>query len=151
MDLRELYQDIILDHGRHPRNFHAMPAPSHFAHGDNPLCGDEVTVYLRLSGEHIDGISFEGRGCAISTASASLMTEILQGKTLHEAELLFRVFRAKVTGNEPVALPPELAGDEKKLEPFSGVRAYPSRVRCATLAWRAFEAAAQGGGEVTSE
>jgi nitrogen fixation NifU-like protein len=143
MDMRELYQDIILDHGRHPRNFHAMPAPSHCAHGDNPLCGDEVTVYLRLSGEHIDEISFEGRGCAISTASASLMTEILQGKTLKEAELLFRAFRAKVTGNEAVVLPPELAGDEEKLEPLSGVRAYPSRVRCATLAWRAFEAAAK--------
>ena len=85
MDLRELYQDIILDHGRHPRNFRTLDAPTHFAHGHNPLCGDRVTVFLAIDGDRIADVSFEGRGCAISTASASLMTEILKGKTLDEA------------------------------------------------------------------
>lgn len=146
MDLRDLYQDIILDHGRHPRNFHAMTEPSHFAHGHNPLCGDKVTVYLQLSGSQIDDVSFEGKGCAISTASASLMTEILKGKTLQEAELLFGAFHAKVTGGQPVAIPPELEDDEERLDPLTGVKTFPARVKCATLAWHAFEAAIQGGG-----
>ena len=145
MDLRELYQDIILDHGRHPRNFHAMAKPSHFAHGHNPLCGDKVTIYLKLDGDRIADVSFEGRGCAISTASASLMTEILKGKTLAEAEALFRSFHAKVTGADPVAVPPRLAEDAERLEPLTGVKTYPARVKCATLAWHAFEAAAKSG------
>ena len=97
-DLRELYQDIILDHGRHPRNFHAIEHPTHLARGHNPLCGDRVTVYLRVNGDRIDDVSFEGRGCAISTASSSLMTEVLKGKTLDEARRLFAQFHAKVTG-----------------------------------------------------
>jgi nitrogen fixation NifU-like protein len=145
MDLRELYQDIILDHGRHPRNFHPMAEPSHFAHGHNPLCGDKVTVYLKLAGDRIADVSFEGRGCAISTASASLMTEILKGKTLAQAEALFRSFHAKVTGGDPVEPPPELADDAERLEPLTGVKTYPARVKCATLAWHAFEAAAKSG------
>src|SRR5512135_233255 len=103
MDSRELYQDIILDHGRHPRNFRALPHPSHFANGHNPLCGDRVTVYLELDGDRIKDVSFEGRGCAISTASASLMTEILKGKTLAEADALFKQFHASVTGETAVA------------------------------------------------
>ena len=114
MDLRELYQDIILDHGRHPRNFHPMAEPSHFAHGHNPLCGDKITVYLRLDGDRIADVSFEGRGCAISTASASLMSEILKGKTLAQAEALFRSFHAKVTGSDPVEPPAELADDAER-------------------------------------
>ena len=145
MDLRELYQDIILDHGRHPRNFHAMAQPSHFAHGHNPLCGDKVTVYLKLEGDRIADVSLEGRGCAISTASASLMTEILKGKTLAQAEALFRTFHAKVTGGDPISTPPELADDAERLEPLTGVRTYPARVKCATLVWHAFEAAAKSG------
>src|SRR5579862_3097142 len=145
MDLRELYQDIILDHGRHPRNFRGMSQPTNFAHGHNPLCGDKVTVYLKLEGDRIADVSFEGRGCAISTASASLMTEILKGKTLAEAEALFRSFHAKVTGAEPVATPPELAEDAERLEPLTGVKTYPARVKCATLAWHAFEAAVKAG------
>ena len=145
MDLRELYQDIVLDHGRHPRNFHAMAQPSHFAHGHNPLCGDKVTVYLKLEGDRIADVSFEGRGCAISTASASLMTEILKGKTLAQAEALFKTFHAKVTGGDPPATPPELADDAERLEPLTGVKTYPARVKCATLAWHAFEAAVRGG------
>jgi len=145
MDLRELYQDIILDHGQHPRNKRAIEHPSHFAHGNNPLCGDKVTVYLKMDGERVDDVSFEGRGCAISTAAASLMTEILKGKTIAEAETLFRAFYAKVTGGaepEPVA---DLADDLERLEPLTGVRAFPIRVKCATLPWRAFEAALKGG------
>ncbi len=145
MDLRELYQDIILDHGRRPRNFHALGDPSHFAHGHNPLCGDKVTVYLKLDGERITDVSFEGKGCAISTASASLMTEIVKDKTLAEAEALFRMFHAKVTTGEVIELPDALEDDADRLEPLSGVKAYPARVKCATLAWHAFEAAVKGG------
>ena len=145
MDLRELYQDIILDHGRHPRNFHAMAHPSHFAHGHNPLCGDKITIYLKIEGDRIADVSFEGRGCAISTASASLMTEILKGKTIAEADALFRRFHAEVTGGEVPEVPAELAEDSERLEPLTGVKTYPARVKCATLAWHALEAAIKGG------
>jgi nitrogen fixation NifU-like protein len=145
MDLRDLYQDIILDHGQHPRNFRKQAQPSHFAHGHNPLCGDRITVYVSLEGERIKDVSFEGRGCAISQASASLMTEILKGKTLAEADALFKGFHAKVTGGA-AAEPPEALGDDmERLEPLSGVKAYPARVKCATLAWHAFEAALKNG------
>jgi len=145
MDLRDLYQDIILDHGQRPRNFRKQAEPSHFAHGHNPLCGDKVTVYVRLAGERIQDVSFEGRGCAISQASASLMTEILRGKTLAEADALFNGFHAKVTGGPAPAASEALADDMERLEPLSGVKAYPARVKCATLAWHAFEAALKSG------
>lgn len=146
IDLRDLYQDIVLDHGRHPRNFRALERPSHFAHGHNPLCGDRVTIYLKLEGDRIVDLSFEGRGCAISTASASLMTEILKGKTLGEAAALFKTFHAKVTGGEtPPAMPADLEDDSERLEPLTGVRTYPARVKCATLPWHAFEAAVRSG------
>lgn len=145
MDSRELYQDIILDHGRKPRNFHAMAHPSHFAHGHNPLCGDRVTVYLELEGDRIKDVSFEGRGCAISTASASLMTEVLKGKTLEEADKLFKAFHAEVTGAATPSTPEELQDDLERLAPLEGVKAYPARVKCATLAWHAFEAALKNG------
>jgi nitrogen fixation NifU-like protein len=144
MDPRELYQDIILDHGRHPRNHRALAHPSHFAHGHNPLCGDRVTVFLELDGDRIKDVSFEGRGCAISTASASLMTEILKGKTLAEAAALFKQFHASVTGEDAVA-PEGLEDEMDRLAPLAGVRAYPARVKCATLAWHAFEAALKSG------
>ena len=123
MDLRELYQDIILDHGRHPRNARKIDHPSHFAHGHNPLCGDKVTVYLTLAGERIEDVSFEGRGCAISTAAASLMTEILKGKTVSEAETLFRIYHAKVTGGAAPEAPEDLADELDRLEPLTGVNA----------------------------
>ena len=145
MDLRELYQDIILDHGRHPRNFHALEHPTHLARGHNPLCGDRVTVYLSIDGDRIADVSFEGRGCAISTAAASLMTEVLKGKTLAEAQALFGRFHAQVTGGDPAELAPELEEDSERLEPLTGVKAYPARVKCATLPWHAFEAALKGG------
>jgi nitrogen fixation protein NifU and related proteins len=145
MDPRELYQDIILDHGRHPRNFRKLDHPSHFAHGHNPLCGDRVTVFVEMDGDRIKDVSFEGRGCAISTASASLMTEILKGRTVKEAEAIFANFRASVTGEGEVEAPAELEDDLDRLAPLTGVRSYPARVKCATLAWHAFEAALQNG------
>ena len=144
-NLRELYQDIILDHGRHPRNFHALEHPTHLARGHNPLCGDRVTVYLQVAGDRIADVSFEGRGCAISTAAASLMTEVLKGKTIAEARQLFARFHARVTGGEPAELPEALEEDGERLEPLTGVRAYPTRVKCATLPWHAFEAALKSG------
>ena len=145
MDLRELYQDIILDHGRHPRNFRAIEHPTHTAKGYNPLCGDRVTVYLTLNGDKIADVSFEGRGCAISTAAASLMTEVLKGKSLAEAQALFTQFHAKVTGGDIPELPEPLEEDSERLDPLTGVKAYPARVKCATLPWHAFEAALRGG------
>jgi nitrogen fixation NifU-like protein len=145
MESRELYQDIILDHGRKPRNFHKMDHPSHFAHGHNPLCGDRVTVFLEIEGGKIKDVSFEGRGCAISTASASLMTEVLKGKTLAEAEELFKAFHAEVTGGDVPPVEEKLQDDFDRLAPLEGVKAYPTRVKCATLAWHAFEAALKDG------
>src|SRR5690242_19088390 len=117
MDLRELYQDIILDHGRHPRNFRAIEHPTHFAQGHNPLCGDRVTVYLTLEGDRIADVSFQGRGCAISTAAASLTTEVLKGKTIADARSLFAQFHARVTGGAPTDLPEPLAEEADRLEP----------------------------------
>ena len=140
-ELRELYQDIILDHGRHPRNFRKLDHPTHLARGHNPLCGDRVTVYLAVDGDRIADVSFEGRGCAISTASSSLMTEVLKGKTLAEARQLFARFHASVTGGEADAVADALEEDAERLEPLAGVKAYPARVKCATLPWHAFEAA----------
>jgi nitrogen fixation protein NifU and related proteins len=145
MDLRELYQDIILDHGRHPRNFRAIEHPTHSAQGYNPLCGDRVTVYLSLDGDRIADVAFQGRGCAISTAAASLMTEVLKGKTVEEARALFAQFRSRVTGGDPETLTEPLAEEAERLEPLTGVKAYPARVKCATLPWHAFEAALKGG------
>jgi nitrogen fixation NifU-like protein len=145
MDLRELYQDVILDHARHPRNFRGLPDPSHLAHGHNPLCGDRVTVFMKIESDRIHEVSFEGRGCAISTASASLMTEILTGLTLAEGEAVFQRFHARVTTGEMLDLAPELEDAAERLEPLTGVRAYPARVKCATLAWHAFDAALKNG------
>jgi nitrogen fixation NifU-like protein len=147
MDLRELYQDIILDHGRHPRNFRKIEHPTHFAQGYNPLCGDRVTVYVTVDGDRIADVSFQGRGCAISTAAASLMTEVLKDKTIAEAHALFAQFRAKATGgkeDEEVSQP--MAEEMDRLEPLTGVKAYPARVKCATLSWHALEAALKGSG-----
>ena len=137
-DLRDLYQEVILDHTKRPRNFRKLAAANRWAKGHNPLCGDRVTVYLEVEGSVVKDISFEGSGCAISTASASMMTESLRGKTQAEAEALFERFHNLVTG-KPDESPetPELG----KLEVFSGVREYPVRVKCATLAWHTLRAA----------
>ena len=134
-DLRDLYQEVILDHNKKPRNYKAMEAPTHEAKGHNPLCGDRVTVYLEVQNGIIKNISFQGQGCAISTASASLMTEALKGKTVAEAEQLFERFHDLVTTDQT---PPSDIG---KLAVLMGVRDYPSRVKCATLSWHAMQAA----------
>ncbi len=137
-ELRELYQAVILDHHKKPRNFRVLAGANHHAEGYNPLCGDKVTVYVILEDGVVKDISFQGSGCAISTASASLMTEALKGKTLEEAEALFRSFHELVTG-EPGAVD---AGDGLgKLAALSGVREFPVRVKCATLAWHTLRAA----------
>jgi len=138
-DLRDLYQEVILDHNRRPCNFGPLPAANHTAEGSNPLCGDQVKVFLQLDGERIERITFEGAGCAISTASASLMTEALAGKTVEEARALFEQFHQLLTVGE--AGDPETLG---KLAVFSGVREFPMRVKCATLAWHTLKAALEG-------
>lgn len=135
-DLRDLYQEVIFDHYRKPRNFHALVGANHVAHGHNPLCGDQVTVYLQVDGNVIRDLSFEGSGCAISTASASLMTDALKGKTLAEAEHLFETFHDLVTHEDA-----EADSSLGKLEVLAGVREFPARVKCATLAWHTLQAA----------
>jgi nitrogen fixation NifU-like protein len=145
MDLHDLYQDIILDHARSPRNFQCLPAPTHLAHGHNPLCGDKITVFMTIAEGRITEAAFQGRGCAISTASASLMTDIITGKSLAEARSLFEAFHARVTTGDAMDVGPELEDEVDRLEPLTGVRTYPARVKCATLAWHTFDAATKGG------
>jgi nitrogen fixation NifU-like protein len=135
-DLRELYQEVIFDHYRQPRNRHALDCANRKAEGYNPLCGDQVTVYLKVEDDIIRDVSFEGVGCAISTASASLMTEALKGRKLAEVERLFDDFHHMVTDGESQPHP-ELG----KLEVLAGVREFPARVKCATLAWHTLHAA----------
>jgi nitrogen fixation NifU-like protein len=136
MDLRELYQEVIMDHNRNPRNHHVMLHPNRQARGYNPLCGDQLTVYLQIVNHIIHDISFLGCGCAISQASASLMTDALKGKTVVEAETLFQRFHAMVTEDGPDA-----SLDCDKLAVLAGVREFPARVKCATLAWHTLDAA----------
>ena len=133
-ELRELYQSVILDHNRSPRNFGALEGADRHAEGYNPLCGDQVALDLRLEGDRIAEIKFSGNGCAISKASASLMTTAVKGKTLAEAEALFTGFHGMVTGTAVPADPKATLG---KLAIFAGVAEFPVRVKCATLAWHA--------------
>jgi nitrogen fixation NifU-like protein len=150
-DLRELYQEVILDHNRQPRNFHAMPDATRQAEGFNPLCGDKVTVFLKIEEGKVADVSFQGSGCAISTASASLMTDSIKGKTLDEVEALFRTVHTMLTGGEAEAAGGEAAGvDLGKLAVFEGVREFPMRVKCATLSWHTLHAALEGTGEPVS-
>ncbi|MDA1343130.1 MAG: SUF system NifU family Fe-S cluster assembly protein [Methyloglobulus sp.] len=136
-DLRELYQEVIFDHNRNPRNFRVMDDADRKVEGFNPLCGDRLTLYLKMDGEKIIDASFQGSGCAISTASVSLMTEIVKGKTETEADALFKTFHEMTTGkDEQINL--EAVG---KLAVLAGVREYPARVKCATLAWHTLDAA----------
>lgn len=132
-NLRELYQEVIFDHNRAPRNFHAMARADHVAEGNNPLCGDQLTLYLQVKDGVVADASFTGHGCAISTASASLMTEAVKGRSVAEAEALFRDFQALLT--EPDPQPARSRRDFGKLEALAGVREFPLRVKCATLAW----------------
>jgi nitrogen fixation protein NifU and related proteins len=154
--LQDLYGEVILDHNRRPRNFGRLPGASHSAVGYNPLCGDRVEVYLRVEQGRIEEIAFEGVGCAISTASASMMTEALRGKSLEETRRLFERFHALVTG-APAGGGSTRGGAETasggalelgKLAAFSGVGEYPMRVKCATLAWHALQSALQSGAAV---
>jgi len=140
-DLRELYQEVIFDHNRKPRNFHEMPEANYSADGHNPLCGDQLTVYLRVSDDRIEDVSFVGHGCAISTASASLMTEAVKGRSIDEIEALFRDVHTLLTDQQP----PDR--DFGKLIALSGVREFPVRVKCATLAWHTLHNALAGHGE----
>jgi len=135
-DLRDLYQEVILDHYRRPRNFCPLPDANCKAEGFNPLCGDRLTLYVKVKDGVIEDATFEGTGCAISTASASLMTESIKGKTERDAEKLFEGFHDVVTGHSTTA-----EVDLGKLEVFAGVREFPVRVKCATLAWHTLRAA----------
>jgi len=136
-DLRDLYQEVILDHNRRPRNFGHLAGANRSAEGFNPLCGDRLTLYLKLVDGVIEDVRFEGTGCAISTASASLMTEALRGKTEEEAQALFEGFHALLTAGDGA----DAAVPLGKLEVLSGVREFPVRVKCATLAWHVLHAA----------
>lgn len=143
-DLRDIYQEVIFDHYRAPRNCRALAGASHKAEGYNPLCGDKVTVYLRIDNGLIQDASFQGVGCAISTATASLMTEALKGRRIDDVERMFGAFHDMVTG---AGARPQALG---KLEALAGVRQFPSRVKCATLAWHTLLAALKGAREPVS-
>jgi nitrogen fixation NifU-like protein len=145
-DLRDLYQETILDHGKRPRNFRTLENANRRAEGYNPLCGDRETVYLDLEGDVVRDISFKGAGCAISTASASMMTESLKGKSRSEAEALFQKFHELITGKTRTSGGPSLG----KLEVFEGVRDYPVRIKCATLPWHTMRSALSGEGQGVS-
>ncbi len=136
-DLRELYQQIILDHNRAPRNFREVDDATGVANGDNPLFGDKLKLYVRVKDDVIEDIGFQGSGCAISKASASLMTWSVKGKTVQEAEALFADFHGMITGKD-VTIDRKQLG---KLAAFSGVREFPARVKCATLSWHTLRAA----------
>jgi nitrogen fixation protein NifU and related proteins len=141
-DLQGLYQEVILDHSKKPRNYRVLEGADYHAEGYNPLCGDRVTIYVELDNDRITDLTFQGSGCAISTSSASLLTETLKGKTLEEADALFKKFHALVTGEANG----NQAGDVSlgKLAVFSGVAEFPVRVKCATLAWHTLRSALKG-------
>lgn len=135
-DLSDLYQEVILDHNKRPRNFHALERPSHTAQGYNPLCGDRLNLFVKVEGDVITEVGFQGSGCAISKASASLMTDAIKGRTLAEARQMFERFHRMVT------TPPDAAVEDMgKLSVLAGVRAFPVRVKCASLAWHTLKAA----------
>ena len=135
-ELTDLYQEVILDHNRRPRNFRALDEPSRTQEGYNPLCGDRLTVYVKLAGDVIEEVTFQGTGCAISKASASLMTDALKGRTVVEAREIFERFHDMVTSSSDIP-----AADLGKLSVLAGVREYPTRIKCASLAWHALKAA----------
>jgi len=138
-ELTDLYQEVILDHNKNPQNFGELEDANHFAEGNNPLCGDLLVLYIKMDGDRVEEIRFKGSGCAISTASASLMTEIVAGKSLEEVNALYESFHELLTGDPSVAA--EAGPELGKLAVFSGVREFPVRVKCATLAWHTLQAA----------
>ena len=145
-ELSDLYQEVILDHNKRPRNFRVIEAPSHHAEGYNPLCGDRLKLFVTIEGDRIADVAFQGSGCAISKASASLMTDALKGHTVAEAQALFARFHRMVT--TPPDVPVEDLG---KLSVFAGVREFPVRVKCASLAWHTLKAALDREDQVTTE
>jgi nitrogen fixation NifU-like protein len=145
-DLRELYQQVILDHNRNPRNFRELPAATRRVEGYNPLCGDHYTVFVALDGDQIRDVSFTGNGCAISKASASVMTSTVKGKRTDEAQRMFDIFHKLVTGENAGLSEAELG----RLAAFSGVSEFPARVKCATLPWHTLNSALDGQEEVVS-
>ncbi|MBI1273628.1 MAG: SUF system NifU family Fe-S cluster assembly protein [Alphaproteobacteria bacterium] len=151
-DLRELYQDLILDHGKNPRNFRAITGPHREALGHNPLCGDRLVLHLTLDeSDVVTDIAFQGTGCAISIASASIMTEMLKGRTRDEAEKLFTAFHAACTGGGQ-QMPGDVDADDRaRIAALAGVRHYPVRVKCATLAWHSMQAALKGDEKISTE
>jgi nitrogen fixation NifU-like protein len=146
-DLAELYQQVIIDHNRSPRNFKQLSAPNRRAQGDNPLCGDKITLEVQLDGDVISDIGFQGSGCAISQASASLMTSAVQGKTKQEAETLFRRVHEMLTSPATAPVEPATVG---KLAALAGVRQFPMRVKCASLSWHTLHAALQAAAQPVS-
>lgn len=147
-ELRELYQQVILDHNKSPRNFKKLENANHFAEGYNPLCGDKIDIYLYMEGDLIKDISFQGSGCAISKASASLMSSMIKGKTKQEAEEVFEKFHNLVTGKSDESTNAESLG---KLAVFTGVKEFPSRVKCASLAWHTMKSAIKNEEKVSTE
>jgi len=146
-DLRDLYQDVILDHGKHPRNFGVIDDADGRAEGYNPLCGDKITVYVKFDGQAVGEVRFHGAGCAISQASASMMTQAVRGRPTTEVDALIRAFHEFVTGPNPTAADPSQLD---KLIVFAGVRDFPVRVKCATLAWHTLRAALERRAEAVS-
>lgn len=148
-NMRDLYQEVILDHNRSPKNCGELPDATHVANGYNPLCGDKLTIKLKIVDGIVEDVKFVGHGCAISTASSSMMTQTIKGKTVEECMHLFEDFREMVTG---ATCPVETYGRLGKLSVFSGVREYPTRIKCAILCWHTLKAAMKGESEdVTTE
>ncbi|HJP91816.1 MAG TPA: SUF system NifU family Fe-S cluster assembly protein [Pyrinomonadaceae bacterium] len=147
-ELSELYQQVILDHNKKPRNFHKLEAPSHTAEGYNPLCGDHLTIYLNIADDLVKDVGFEGSGCAISKASASMMTQAVKGKSKKEAENLFQEFHSMVTGELNEEIEENSLGN---LKIFAGVREFPVRVKCATLPWHTLHAALNKQDQISTE
>ena len=142
-DLRDLYQQVIMDHNKKPRNFREMLDANHLAHGNNPFCGDALVVFVKMDGDVIEDVSFQGNGCAISMASASLMTESIKGKTLAEAEAIYQQVHKQMTSEDA---DPALLG---KLEVLGGVREFPARVKCATLSWHTMHTAMENDHDIS--
>ena len=144
-ELRELYREVILDHNRQPRNFGELEGANRVVEGVNPLCGDKMTLYVKLANDRVEDIKFQGTGCAISVASSSLMTERIKGKTIEESVQLFKKIHDMLTGATT-----EPAEELDKLAALAGVREYPSRVKCASLAWHTLKSALEGNQEVAT-
>ncbi|MEZ5422345.1 MAG: SUF system NifU family Fe-S cluster assembly protein [Pyrinomonadaceae bacterium] len=147
-ELSELYQEVILEHNKNPRNFREIESPDRTADGNNPLCGDALRVYVKLDGDTVTDVAFKGSGCAISKASASMMTQFVKGKSREEAEVIFDEFHRMVTGELDAEAEENHLG---RLKIFAGVLEFPARVKCASLSWHTLHAALQGEGEVTTE